>query len=208
MDLLEHNRLQSFAMIPLTAIELLGNRAPTQHRAKFGNLGRQRRRAPPSGAVEAPPADADRPPDEPADADRFGAIADALCKCAPHILQHCPEDKAALESHVIWLHLQHGHYKNPHAKKVQRFIGKSGKRYEPDILINSLLLAKFVTNDRDLSEALKLSLRSACSRTMADFDIGQVENAKSILSMPSASTISRRRLMLDVSFMMIMQKVN
>ena len=77
-------------MIPLTAIERLGTRAPIQHRAIFGNLGRHRRRAPPSGAVEAPPADADRPPDDPADADRFGAIADALCKWAPHILLHCP----------------------------------------------------------------------------------------------------------------------
>ena len=110
--------------------------------------------------------------------------------------------------HVTWLQTQHGHYKKPHANQIRKYHGKSGKRYEPDTLINSLLLANRVTNVRDLSEALKLSLRSACSRTMADLYIGQIENAKSILSMPSASTISRRRLTLDVSFMMIMRKVN
>jgi hypothetical protein len=141
--------------------------------------------------------------------ERFRSLSDFLCLVAPAIKEKHPGLDAELHDHLDWA--QHMQKKFSKSNELIAAVhgGRHMKKYKMSALIQSLRISMECIGDSRIPAIVSSTLDLVCDRDIANFYkdlLTDPDNA--LMKIPSPSTLSRKRMMLDCGFMLLMRVLN
>ena len=135
------------------------------------------------------------------DPDRLQLIADTLRKWSPELLQSGLATCAEMEERVVFLEQQRAALVPTDTERCTTVWGGKGFRYKMKHLVRACLMAKDLHRDGHLGKIVRKALEVALPPSVAAYHFSQIEKTT-----PSHATLSRSRLVLDMGFMIYMQR--
>ena len=140
--------------------------------------------------------------------ERFRALSDFLCKVAPDIIQQHPSADTELSSYVHWLQNMQKKFSSSNTQLAVRHGGRHQMKYKMSTLIHCLRLSIECTGDSSIPAVVNSALDVVCDRDIAKIYKDLLADPGNTFKLPSPSTLSKKRMMLDCGFMLLMRTLN